>query len=103
MSAARQPALDLAMPATGLMAGTQLIGLTGGYRLRRLDIPNADRIRRSSSCAAKRRRVAAADLSLLKAVSASRTVIARARITVSGADIGATGAAAPCDRHSGEQ
>jgi hypothetical protein len=71
----------------------------GGYRLR----PNAERMIKSSSCAACRRRVASDDRTSLKAASASRTFIARARITVTGTDIGTTGAAAPCDRHSGEQ
>jgi hypothetical protein len=71
----------------------------GGYRLR----PNADLMIKSSSCAACRRLVASGDLTSLKAVSASRTFIVRARITVTGADIGTTGAAIPCDRHSGEQ
>lgn len=65
--------------------------------------PNADLMIKSSSCAACRRLVASGDRTSLKAVSASRTFIGRARITVTGTDIGATGGAAPCDRHSGEQ
>jgi hypothetical protein len=58
---------------------------------------------KSSSCAACRRLVASGDRTSLKAISASRTFIGRARITVTGTDIGAPGGAAPCDRHSGEQ